>query len=421
MRMRTFIKCRPKTRASNTAFQALYICERERNPEHEEPATRPLFTHDRDGIKFRAADRYLAGGKHPKPRICDIQHIIIAFNSDDARELEKLGKARAAQAKSETSISDGGQSQERTSKFDVEGQEQIARDLPFAEAVRKMMSNFEDQTNLSDLHYAMAVHRHTSKTHVHLLLRREYTNKETGEKEQLHRLPKEFLNGLDERGRASAGLLDKSLSDALDTMIPRRERLRRSASDIEQPTKSHDTPETKEHQILSPAEDEPKPTSRFVVNKRSVTPIRSNTRRDAQPQPSLIPSQPPKDQQREPAHFQTSISARQPSLTLERQNNTQPNAASPKEKASVFDAQSAERAEQPQFLRFSSERNDLENPSQWQQEKNTSHQNSGQNLQKYSHELPQHILDQIKQRFTDRPNQQNHEPEKQKSTYGRGR
>jgi hypothetical protein len=105
---------------------------------------------------------------------------------------------------------------------------QVAHDRPYAEAVRKMMRNLEESAGLSDLRYVMAVHRHTDKTHIHLLLRRECTMTKTGEKTNLHRLPETFLNGRDEQGKARGGLLDIALSDALDTMIPRRRRAART-------------------------------------------------------------------------------------------------------------------------------------------------------------------------------------------------
>jgi hypothetical protein len=102
---------------------------------------------------------------------------------------------------------------------------QIERDLPFAQAIRAMFANLEEHTNLIELQYALAVHRHTSQTHVHLILRREYTDKATGEKSILSRLlPRELLNGRDDSGLAKAGILDQSLSDALDKMIPARQR-----------------------------------------------------------------------------------------------------------------------------------------------------------------------------------------------------
>lgn len=50
----------------------------------------PLFTHEQDGIGFRAADRYLAGGERPQALTNELQHLIIAFNEHAARELQKL-------------------------------------------------------------------------------------------------------------------------------------------------------------------------------------------------------------------------------------------------------------------------------------------------------------------------------------------
>jgi hypothetical protein len=85
--------------------------------------------------------------------------------------------------------SPGGRDRWRGEELAAAHRAQIARDRPYAEAVRKMMCNLEESAGLSDLRYVFAVHRHTEKTHVHLLLRRECTDRDTGERKTLHRLP----------------------------------------------------------------------------------------------------------------------------------------------------------------------------------------------------------------------------------------
>ena len=248
MKMRTFIKLKTPSKSIRGTFHARYISERERDPGGEKPESRPLFTHDREGLKYYAADRYLAGGDRANACSNEIQHIIIAFNKHDARQLQKLEIAHAAaptvedarrgqSAKIEHSDESAnlehlpvGRDRWRSEELAAVHRAQVARDRPYAKAVRQMMRNLEESAGLSDLRYVMAVHRHTDKTHVHLLLRREYTDDKTGEKRMLHRLPETFLNGRDEHGKARGGLLDVALSDALDTMIPRRQRAARTES-----------------------------------------------------------------------------------------------------------------------------------------------------------------------------------------------
>ena len=247
--MRTFIKVKTPSNAVKGTFHARYISERERDPGREEPESRPLFTRDRDGLKYKAADRYLAGGGKPNAPRNEIQHVIIAFNSHDARELRKLKMAPSGASpavehtrrgeSANVELSDesanvehlpGGRDRWRGEELAAAHRAQIAHDRPYAEAVRKMMRNLEESAGLSDLRYVFAVHRHTDKTHVHLLLRRECTDSMTGERRVFHRLPEAFLNGRDEQGKARGGLLDVALSDALDTMIPRRRRAGRTES-----------------------------------------------------------------------------------------------------------------------------------------------------------------------------------------------
>jgi hypothetical protein len=98
-------------------------------------------------------------------------------------------------------------------------------------------------------------------THVHLLLRRECIDTKTGEKRMLHRLPETLLNGRDEQGKARGGLLDIALSDALDTMIPRRQRAGRTAAsdppaNTERP--ADDRPRQSEPDDPGPREDKPR-------------------------------------------------------------------------------------------------------------------------------------------------------------------
>jgi hypothetical protein len=239
MKMRTFIHVKPTNQSVKSAHHARYLSERERDPEREEPQSRPLFTHERDGLKHTVADRYLADGLRPMARTNEIIHVIIAFNQHDARELDKLSVERVRTAKTESATialsPETGESDEKdesaivahsqSAKVALSKKLQVERDRPFAEAVRDMFTNLEEHTNLSDLRYVMAVHRHTAKTHVHLILRREHTDKETGEPKSFGRhLPPELLNGRDERGRAKSGLLDQSLSEALDKLIPQRQR-----------------------------------------------------------------------------------------------------------------------------------------------------------------------------------------------------
>src|SRR5437764_6674139 len=90
MSMRTFIHVITPRSGVKASFHARYLSERERNPEREEPQSRPIFTHDRDGLKHTAAESYLAGDPKAQAKPKDIHHLIIAFNSHDQRELKKL-------------------------------------------------------------------------------------------------------------------------------------------------------------------------------------------------------------------------------------------------------------------------------------------------------------------------------------------
>lgn len=226
MKMRTFIQIKPAKSGAAVSSHARYMSERERNPSREEPESRPIFTHDRDGLKHTAADRYLSGGAGPRPKPHDLMHVIIGLNAHDQRELKKLERAPEGRTLKSDLLAGRQQSDGSIPDRAEILRAQVERDLPYARAVRLMMENLEERIGRSDFRYALTVHRHTRQTHVHLLLRREHIDKQSGEKVFFDKkgLPEEFVNGRDERGKARGGLIDQSLSDALDTMIPARQR-----------------------------------------------------------------------------------------------------------------------------------------------------------------------------------------------------
>lgn len=260
--MRNIVIVKPPRGTNVASMHARYLSERERNPNREEPDTRPLFTHDRDGLKHTAADRYLAGGESARSKPHDLMHVIISFNAHDRRELEKLERA-AAGGRPKTDRAAGESKKEKASASDRAEilQAQLARDLPYAQAIRLMMKNIEERTDHSELRYALTVHRHTGQTHVHLLLRREHTDKRTGEKIYFDKkgLPEEFVNGRDERSKARAGLIDRSLSDALDTMIPQRRRTLAQTDERREPEKTPELSSEKTDQLLTVEHEGQKP------------------------------------------------------------------------------------------------------------------------------------------------------------------
>ena len=63
-----------------------YIAERDKDPEREGPGSRPLFSGDREGMSYRAADRVLSPEGHPQKN--DLLHLSVSFEEVD---FEKLG------------------------------------------------------------------------------------------------------------------------------------------------------------------------------------------------------------------------------------------------------------------------------------------------------------------------------------------
>lgn len=226
--MRTFIRISPtKHHNSGRSGGTRYMSERERNVEREGTATRQLFTADREGLGRHAANTHLAGDggrdEGGEVRAKDLHHFVFLFGHSDARELERVsetGYQRALTTAAERKLE--GRQRDRFLR--------VERDRAYMQAVRGTMSRFADKLGAKDTRWTAVVHRHTTHPHVHLLLHKDYTDRESGEGRRLDRVPKEFLNGRDEHGRAKGGELDRYLSEALDTVIPQRQREQRTQS-----------------------------------------------------------------------------------------------------------------------------------------------------------------------------------------------
>lgn len=337
------------------------------------------------------------------PRSSDLQHIIIAFNTHDARELDKLGLERSAKAKARTSNIDANATNTETSKVKAKNLPQVERDAPFAEAVRKMMGALESQTELTELRYAMAVHRHTSKTHVHLLLRREYTDKATGQLCRLNRLPKELFNSRDEKGQAKAGLLDAALSDALDTMIPRRNRSQFLVTSTDPESRPDMATQPREHQNLSPADEPPRLRARFTIKKRGKDKTSPTSRPGPLPPKFSIASG---TVPRHGASISNAASSdAKPTASHHEEQKRAPlnDQGTPSPNPSVFDAQLKTRQEQHHFLRSKGTHKLPQQEPQKDKSEQISTRNEPHNLKENLATMPQQVQDQIRQRLTDTP------------------
>jgi hypothetical protein len=259
--MRTIIKVSQKGKVAGSSANR-YISERQRDPEREVVQSRFIFTPDRDSLKAYAADRYLAGGGAKlRPSKHDLHHIIFAFNSHDARALERLGRVPKAELPPSDRAPKEPEYQIGTGPNAGRSKGEQDRDVAYRTAVRGAMESIRKELNAASLRWTATVHRHTSNPHVHLLLHKDYEDATTGEAKRLPpRLPLDWLNGRDESNKPKGGFLDRCLSQALDPLVPPRpSAARRSSHHDAEPSASHSD-------FLSPKGDDTRPRPQIVID-----------------------------------------------------------------------------------------------------------------------------------------------------------
>jgi MobL relaxases len=133
-----------------------YVSRRARDESHEGREPRKLFSESEDKLGLHRANRVLGDGGDPKTD--DILHLVISFENED--DFNRLGR-------------------------DEESRQQVVR-----ETTRNTMKKVADELNAGNLHWVAGIHRNTDNPHVHLLIHREYTDRESQRIQRLKTLPK---------------------------------------------------------------------------------------------------------------------------------------------------------------------------------------------------------------------------------------
>src|SRR5262245_23944361 len=143
---------------------ARYIAESKLDPVRE-GKRRALFS-DReddlavgDDLTYRKADQYLSGGRGA-PRKCDLTHFSVSFREED---FERLGSG------------DG----ERKGRL--------------REVAREAMAEIQSDLNVADWQWIAGIHLNTLHPHVHIVIRKEVTDRKTALPRRLGNLPKRML------------------------------------------------------------------------------------------------------------------------------------------------------------------------------------------------------------------------------------
>ena len=135
-----------------------YIAERDKDLEREGLGPRPLFSEDREGLTYRAADRVLdPDGQLQKE---DLLHISVSFEEADFEKLGANEKERQARLR---------------------------------EVIREGMKGMTEKLNVERLTWVAGIHRNTENPHAHIVVHKQAIERGTGKEKRIGRIPKELL------------------------------------------------------------------------------------------------------------------------------------------------------------------------------------------------------------------------------------
>jgi hypothetical protein len=136
-----------------------YIAERDKDLAREGPGSRRLFSDDQDNLSYHRADRIL-DPDHGRPEKDDLIHFSVMI---EAEEFDKLGA------------------------HEKERQER------FREAVREAMKGVAAELNAEELTWVAGIHRNSQNPHAHIVMSKEFVERETGRPRRIARIPKPLL------------------------------------------------------------------------------------------------------------------------------------------------------------------------------------------------------------------------------------
>lgn len=143
---------------SGTSRATRYIAERDKDLEREGPGSRPLFSEDREGMTYRAANRVL--DPDGRPQKDDLLHFSVSLEEAD---FEKLG---------------------------ADEKERQAR---LREVIREGMKGMAEELNVERLIWVAGIHRNTENPHAHIVVHKQAVERGTGKEKRIGRIPKRLL------------------------------------------------------------------------------------------------------------------------------------------------------------------------------------------------------------------------------------
>lgn len=143
---------------SGVSQAARYVSTRERDEEREGQEARKLFSEDEERLNYSQANRLLGDRRDPKTD--DVLHLVISFHQEE--------------------------------DFNQLGMNEESRLSGVRKTTRGTLKEMTDALHADKLRWVAGIHRNTDNPHVHLLIHRDYVDRQTGRAKRLNTLPKEM-------------------------------------------------------------------------------------------------------------------------------------------------------------------------------------------------------------------------------------
>lgn len=199
--MRVVVAVKPTPGGGANSQATRYIAYRDRDAEREGKEPRQLFSAREDSLSFWKAERVLTEGRTPVKK--ELLHLAVSFRAED---------------------------------FEALGKDETARQKSLRNVVRDAIPNLADSLNAKQLRWVAGIHRNTDNPHVHLLIHREYTDREKGEIRTIGHLPKDTLPSRvleeAERDQVLPGSFSLAFAAALDQQQEKARAIEKAPSEI---------------------------------------------------------------------------------------------------------------------------------------------------------------------------------------------
>jgi hypothetical protein len=143
---------------TGVSHAARYISTRDRDEQREGLEARKLFSDGDDKLNYPHANHLLGNGREPKAN--EVLHVVISLEKED--DFNRLGT-------------------------DEESKQAGVRETT-RDALKEMANFF----NADELRWVAGIHRNTDNPHVHLLIHRDYVERETGRQKRLNALQRDL-------------------------------------------------------------------------------------------------------------------------------------------------------------------------------------------------------------------------------------